>query len=67
MLDDFWDTYDEFREHVNFHNEIKLSHGVSPLSIEESKKILIIGPSLDGVDASTYLVDTCCRGLVHGS
>ena len=46
---------------------MEISHGMLPLSIRYSEEILNVGPSLDGVDASTYFVDTCCKELVHPS
>ena len=57
----------DFQAHVTFQRETDLSHEVSPLSIEYFKELLSVGPYLDGVEASTYLVDTCCRELVHPS
>ena len=65
VLEEFWDTNDESQEHVTFYIEIELSHGVGPLSIEESEEILSVGPSLYGFDASISLVDESFIILVH--
>ena len=61
VLGEFLDIGDEFQSHVTCHSELELSHGVGPLSIEESKELLSVGISLDRVDASIYLVDTSYR------
>ena len=67
VIEEFCDANDDFQAHVTCQSETELSHGVNPLSIEELEELLSVGPFLDGVDASTSLVDTYCRGLVHPS
>ena len=67
VIEEFWDVNNEFQAHIHYHRKTELSHVMIPPSIEESEEILSVGPSLDGVDASTSLVDTYCRELVHPS
>ena len=61
VLEENRDELDEIQAHINCKRKTELPHGVSPLSIEESEEILSVGPSLDGVDASTCLVDNCFK------
>ena len=65
VLEEFWDADDEFQAHAHCPRKADFSHGRSSLFSEESEELPCVGPSHDGIDVSTPLVNTFFRELLH--